>query len=128
MYHSYIELTLSFLEFIFSMAHINDHLVSLSSDYGSSGSTPFVRTETSASSVSSLSVTSHFAPVITSLPDSFESEEYSYNSHDRETSLDGSYFDTLLSDDDVISGRVVIFMLVSSIVVKDSTLPILASL
>lgn len=56
------------------MAHINDQHVQLSSDLGSSYSSPFLRTETSASSDSNLSDTSYSAPVIICVPDSFELE------------------------------------------------------
>lgn len=78
------------------MAHINDHPVS-STDSGSSSSSPFVRTETYASSNSNLSDSSHYALLI-NVSDSFESKKFSSDSLDGETSPNKSSFDVLLSD------------------------------
>lgn len=66
------------------MAHINDHLVNISSDYGiNSGSCPSLRTKTSDSLDSNFVITSRFDLVSIIVSDSFESERSSSDSLDK---------------------------------------------
>lgn len=46
------------------MAHINDHPINISSDYGNSGLSLLIRTKTYGSSNSNLLVNCHSTPVI----------------------------------------------------------------
>lgn len=109
------------------MAHINDHLVNMSSDYGNSGSSLFLRTNPYASLDSNLSVASHSNPVIIDMPDSSESKRSSNNSLDRETSPYESSFDAFLSYGGVRSDHDVGSVLAPSATIRYSYLPILAS-
>lgn len=112
------------------MTHINDHLVNLYSGYGNNGSSPLVRTKTSASSYYDLSVNSHSTLVIIYVFDSSELERFSCESLDRETPIYGSSFDShaLLSGNDARSDRVVGSVPIHPIAIGNYTFPYLTSL
>lgn len=101
--------------------------MSLFSESGNSGSSPFVRTKTSASLDFSLSVTSRSVTFIINVSDIYEFERLYNDSLYRENYLDGSSFDALLSLDNAINDRAPIFVHASYEAVGDSTLPILNS-
>lgn len=103
MYHSYPGVTSSSLVLIFDMTHMNDDLVTLSSDYRNGGSSSSHRGESSANSDFSLPNTSHFAPRVINVSNIFELVIFSRGSRDRETFFNESSFDALISDEYVRS-------------------------
>lgn len=108
------------------MSHVNDHLISLSSDSDGSDSSPFARTETPTRSDSILSIISCTAPDIINVLVEFESKRISSNSLKRETSSGESSFKAFLSDEGYIGDHVSNPMFAPSVATEISPLPVLA--
>lgn len=77
------------------MAKMNDHLISLFSDYGGNDSSPIVRAKASSSSHSHRLINDQLIPIIIYVSDDSESERLSSGSLGRRDSFNESSFDTL---------------------------------